>query len=227
MVAATEPTTIQKAMQKDGTLTDEAIRNGSLKKNTEKRGDDGEPNRDRNVEDDNKWSRTRNAFATTANPVRREYTCTTPKCTNYNLHHLTESSCRACFSCNRLGILLRTVECMSLNQAQRPGGGRPNQVVAIDGGQGRRNNGNWARRGVFILGEEEARQDPNTMTGTFTLNNHYTTTLVDSGDDYSFVSTAFTPLLCIESSNLGFSYEIEIARGHLVKIDKVIRGCEL
>ncbi|GJY57353.1 hypothetical protein Tco_0456468 [Tanacetum coccineum] len=55
-------------------LLDEAIRNGPLKKNTEKRGNSGEPSRDRNEKDDNKRSRTGNAFATTANPVRREYT---------------------------------------------------------------------------------------------------------------------------------------------------------
>ncbi|GJT78670.1 hypothetical protein Tco_1045395 [Tanacetum coccineum] len=58
------------------------------------------------------------------------------------------------------------------------------------------------------------------MTGTFTLNNHYATTLFDFGVDYSFVSTAFTPLLGIESSNLGFSSEIKIASGQLVEIDK-------
>ncbi|GJU89221.1 hypothetical protein Tco_1301644, partial [Tanacetum coccineum] len=103
MVAATEPTTIQKAVQKAGTLTDEAIRNGSLKKNPEKRGNSGEPNRDRNVKDDNKRTRTMNTFATTANPVRREYTGASPKCANCNLHHSPELPCRACFSCNRLG----------------------------------------------------------------------------------------------------------------------------
>ncbi|GJX31207.1 putative reverse transcriptase domain-containing protein [Tanacetum coccineum] len=65
------------------------------------------------------------------------------------------------------------------------------------------------------------------MTGTFTLNNHYATTLFDSGADYSFVSTTFIPLLDIEPNDLGFSYEIEIASGKLVKIDKVIRGCKL
>ncbi|GKA39850.1 reverse transcriptase domain-containing protein [Tanacetum coccineum] len=43
MVAATEPKTIQKAMQIAGTLTDEALRNGSIKKNLEKRGNGGEP----------------------------------------------------------------------------------------------------------------------------------------------------------------------------------------
>ncbi|GJX01186.1 putative reverse transcriptase domain-containing protein [Tanacetum coccineum] len=260
MVVATKPTTIQKAVQKAGTLTDEAIWNGSLKKNTEKRGNGGEPSMDRNVKDDNKRSRIGNTFATTANPVRREYRGTTPKCTNCNLHHLPESPCRACFSCNSLGNLAKDCRvvprmvnlvnarnlttargacfkcsgtdpfkaaCPRLNQAPRQGGGHLNQVVAIDGGQGRRKNSNQARGCVFMLGAEEARQDPNIMTGTFTLNHHYATTLFDSGLDYSFVSTVFTPLLGLESSDLGFSYEIEIASWKLVEIDKVIRGCEL
>nr|GEY34103.1 putative reverse transcriptase domain-containing protein [Tanacetum cinerariifolium]GEY35669.1 putative reverse transcriptase domain-containing protein [Tanacetum cinerariifolium] len=42
-----------------------------------------------------------------------------------------------------------------------------------------------------------------------------------------FVSTTFIPLLDIESSELGFRYEIEIASGQLVEIDKVIKGCQL
>ncbi|GJW92127.1 hypothetical protein Tco_0169680 [Tanacetum coccineum] len=54
MVAAIEPMTIQKAMQIAGTLTDKAIRNGSIKKNPEKRGNGGEPGKDRNEKDDNK-----------------------------------------------------------------------------------------------------------------------------------------------------------------------------
>ncbi|GKF91062.1 hypothetical protein Tco_0274763, partial [Tanacetum coccineum] len=45
----------------------------------EKRGKGGEPSRDRNVKVDNKRTRTGNDFATTANPIRREYTGTTPK----------------------------------------------------------------------------------------------------------------------------------------------------
>ncbi|GKB88584.1 putative reverse transcriptase domain-containing protein, partial [Tanacetum coccineum] len=51
--------------------------------------------------------------------------------------------------------------------------------------------------------------------------------MFDSGADYSFVSTTFLPLLDIEPNNLGFCYEIEIASGQLVEIDKVIRGCKL
>ncbi|GJR49540.1 putative reverse transcriptase domain-containing protein [Tanacetum coccineum] len=73
MVAATEPKTIQKAVQISGALTDEAVRNGSIKK-VEKRGNVREPSKDKNGRDDNKRTRTGNAFATTVNPVGRENT---------------------------------------------------------------------------------------------------------------------------------------------------------
>nr|GEU33436.1 hypothetical protein [Tanacetum cinerariifolium] len=120
MVAAMEPTTIQKTMLKVGVLTNEAIMNGSLKNNPEKRGNGGESSRDRNVKDDNKRSRSVSAFATTS---------------------------------------------------------------------------------------------------------------FDSGADYSFVSTTFIPLLgiytSIYTSNLRFSYEVEIASGQLVEIHKVIKGSKL
>ncbi|GJS67790.1 putative reverse transcriptase domain-containing protein [Tanacetum coccineum] len=49
-------------------------RNGSLRKNTKKRGNGGELSGDGNVRDDNKRSRTGRAFATIINPVRKEYT---------------------------------------------------------------------------------------------------------------------------------------------------------
>ncbi|GKD41409.1 putative reverse transcriptase domain-containing protein [Tanacetum coccineum] len=47
MVVATEPKTIQKAVQISSALTDEAVRTGSIKK-VEKRGNVGEPSKDKN-----------------------------------------------------------------------------------------------------------------------------------------------------------------------------------
>ncbi|GKC89218.1 putative reverse transcriptase domain-containing protein, partial [Tanacetum coccineum] len=90
-------------MQKASTLTDQAIRNGSLKRNPERRRNDGEPSRDRNGKDDNKRTKTGNAFATTTNPMRKEYSGATTKCENCNLHYSPESPCRACFNCNCFG----------------------------------------------------------------------------------------------------------------------------
>ncbi|GJY94842.1 retrotransposon protein, putative, ty3-gypsy subclass, partial [Tanacetum coccineum] len=259
MVATTEPKTIQKAVQIFGVLNDEAVRNRSIKK-VKKRGNVGEPSKDKNGRDDNKMTRTGNAFAITANPVGRENTGAWPRCTTCNSYHAPKGPCRTCFNCNRPGhftkdcrVAPRNVNpvnvrnpapargacyecgstdhpklaCPRLNRAQGPGGNRPNQVVANNRGQGRGNQENQARGRAFMLGAEEARQDLNIMTGTFTLNNHFATTLFDSGADYSFVSTTFIPLLGIEPSELGFRYEIEIASGQLVEIDKVIKGCKL
>ncbi|GJU81230.1 putative reverse transcriptase domain-containing protein [Tanacetum coccineum] len=255
MVAATEPKTMQKVVQISGALTDEAVRNGSIKK-VEKSGNVGEPIKDKNGRDDNKRTRIVNAFATTVNPVGRENAGTL--CTTCNSNHAPGRPCRTCFNCNRPGHLAKdfrgvprnvtpvnarnsTVrayyECSStdhvrsacprLNRAQGPKKNRPNQVAANNGGQGHENQGNQSRGKAFMLGAEEAHQDPNIVAGTFTLNNHFATTLFDSGADYSFISTTFMPLLGLEPSDLGFIYEIEIASGQLVEIDKVIKGCKL
>ncbi|GJR90545.1 putative reverse transcriptase domain-containing protein [Tanacetum coccineum] len=119
-------------------------------KEPKKSGNGGKPSKDRNGRDDNKRTRTGNAFAITTNPVRREY--------------------------------------MGENQQ--------NQVVAVNEGQGHGNNGNQACGRAFMLGAKEARQDLNIVTG-------------------------------IEPSDLRFCYEIKIASGQLVEIDKVIKGCKL
>ncbi|GJT75968.1 reverse transcriptase domain-containing protein [Tanacetum coccineum] len=158
MVAATEPSTIQKAVK------------------------------DRNGKEDNKRTRTENAFATTTNPVRRENAGAVPKCTTCNFHHPPEAPCRTCFNCNCPGhfakdcrVVPRNVNpknarnptaracyecdsidhnkaaCPRLNQAQRPRENIQNQVVAVNGGQGHGNNCNQACGRVFMLGAEEAR----------------------------------------------------------------------
>ncbi|GJX71169.1 putative reverse transcriptase domain-containing protein [Tanacetum coccineum] len=144
---------------------------------------------------------------------------------NVNPVNARNPTVRACYECGSTDHVRSA--CPRLNRAQGPEGNHPNQVVANNGGQGRGNQGNQARGRAFMLGAEEARQDPNIVTGTFTLNNHFATTLFDSGADYSFVSTTFIPLLGIEPNELGFRYEIEIASGQLVEIDKVIKGCKL
>ncbi|GKF02479.1 hypothetical protein Tco_0029402, partial [Tanacetum coccineum] len=159
-VAATEPKTIQKAMQISGVLTDDDVRNGSIKK-VKKRGNVGELSKDRSRRDDNKRTRTVNAFATTIKPVERENT-------------------------------------------------------------GRGNQGDQARGRAFMLGAKAARQDPNIVTGTFTLNNHFATTLFDSGAYYSFVSTTFIPLLGLEPSDLGMDW-LSNYKAEIIYHEKVVR----
>ncbi|GKE94614.1 reverse transcriptase domain-containing protein [Tanacetum coccineum] len=99
MVAAMEPKTIQKAVQISGALTDEAVRNGSIHK-VKKRGNVGEPSKDKNGRDDNKRTRTGNTFATTTNPVRRENAGTWPKCTTCNSYHAPGGPCAQALTVN-------------------------------------------------------------------------------------------------------------------------------
>ncbi|GJX45184.1 putative reverse transcriptase domain-containing protein [Tanacetum coccineum] len=150
---------------------------------------------------------------------------TCPKCTTCNSYHAPGGPCRTCFNYNRPSHLAKdcrgvsrnvnsvnarnpTVRacyecgstdhvrsaCPRLNRAQGSEENRLNQVAANNGGQGHGNQGNQARGRAFMLGAEEARQDPNIVTG-------------------------------LKPSELGFKYEIEIASGQLVEIDKVWTGC--
>ncbi|GKD24176.1 reverse transcriptase domain-containing protein [Tanacetum coccineum] len=130
MVVATEPNTIQKAVQISGALTDEAVRNGLIKK-VKKRGNVGEPSKDNNGRDDNKWTRTGNAFSTTASPVRRESTGTWPKCTTCNSYHSPGGPCRTCFNCNRPGHLAK--DCRGVLRNVNPVNARnPNVQVKME-----------------------------------------------------------------------------------------------
>nr|GEW85680.1 hypothetical protein [Tanacetum cinerariifolium] len=93
MVTATEPKTMQKAVQIFGALTDE----------------------DKNGRDDNKRTRTGNAFATTANPIRRENTGAWPKYATCNSYHAPGWPCRTCFNCNRPGHFAKDCKVMPRN----------------------------------------------------------------------------------------------------------------
>ncbi|GKB41041.1 hypothetical protein Tco_0885983 [Tanacetum coccineum] len=142
--------------KKAGTLTDEAIRNGSLKKNTEKRGNGGEPSRDRKVKDDNKRSRTVNSFATTANPGGGG-----------------QVGWELCGGSVKFGWMCKLGEDL---------------WGCCD----------WGERG--LLGFRVVLRSGESRGG-----------LLGSEHRDGFVSTAFTSMLGIESSDLGFNYEIEIA----------------
>ncbi|GKD29442.1 hypothetical protein Tco_1240220 [Tanacetum coccineum] len=112
-------------------------RNGSLRKNTEKRGIGGELSRDGNVRDDTKRSRTGRAFATTTNLVRREYTGTEPKAgprlvTPLNARNPITTR-GVCFEYGSTHYY--KAACPQLNRAPRQGGNRQNQVMAIEGGK--------------------------------------------------------------------------------------------
>ncbi|GJW77522.1 putative reverse transcriptase domain-containing protein [Tanacetum coccineum] len=134
-----------------------AVRNGSIKK-VEKRENVREPSKDKNVRDDNKRTRTGNAFATT--------TC--------NSYHAPGGPCRTCFNCNRPSHLAKDYRGVPRNvnpvNARNPTVRACYECDSTDHVKSaylglNRGRGNQARGRAFMLGAEEARQDPNTVTG--------------------------------------------------------------
>ncbi|GJY83047.1 putative reverse transcriptase domain-containing protein [Tanacetum coccineum] len=86
----------------------------------------------------------------------------------------------------------------------------------------KRNVGNAEKRG-----NASRNPDSNIVTGTFLLNNHYTSILFDTGADRIFISTAFSSLINIVPTSLDNSYDVKLADGKIVGIDTIIRGCTL
>ncbi|GJX29815.1 putative reverse transcriptase domain-containing protein, partial [Tanacetum coccineum] len=115
------------------------------------------------------------------------------------------------------------------NKRQRIG--RNFALTAPEQGQGQRQyagqHPKCAKCNFHHSGVTEAPQDPNVVTGTFSLNDHFATVLFDIGADYSFISTNFLPLINLKASVISPGYEIEIASGLKVVTNMIVRGCRL
>ncbi|GJR36146.1 putative reverse transcriptase domain-containing protein [Tanacetum coccineum] len=87
--------------------------------------------------------------------------------------------------------------------------------IGFEGSQHNRRNRNQVRGRAYNVNVNamEAVQDPNVVTGTFSLNDHFVTVLFDSGADFSFISTEFAPLLNVRPSIVNPGYVIEVADG--------------
>ncbi|GJX54932.1 reverse transcriptase domain-containing protein [Tanacetum coccineum] len=204
MVAATEPTTIQSDVLKAGMLTDEAIRNGALKKISEKRGNNREPSRDGNARNDNKRSKTGKAFATTTNLVRKEYTGNAPKCTNFNYHHQPEVPCRLCTNCSRFRHLAK--DCRVGPRVVNPPNARDPTAT---------------RRACFECGDHYKAACPRLNRAPRPGGNCPNQAMVVEGGQGLGNNGD------LARGRAFMIYEIEIASGQLVEINEVIRGCKL
>ncbi|GKD59794.1 putative reverse transcriptase domain-containing protein [Tanacetum coccineum] len=180
MVEAMEPKTMQKTVQISSALTDE----------------------DKNGRDDNKRTRTGNAFAMTTNPVGRENTGVWPKRVTCNSYHAPGGPCRTCFNCNRPGHLARDCRVMPRNA-------NPVNVK----------NPTPARGACHECGSTDHFRPacPRLNRAQGPGGNHPNPVTTNNGGQSHG----------IDPSDLGFRYEIEIASGQLLEIDKVIKGCKL
>nr|GFA39443.1 reverse transcriptase domain-containing protein [Tanacetum cinerariifolium] len=64
---------------------------------------------------------------------------------------------------------------------------------------------------VSAVRMENNQKNPNVVTSTFSLNDHFAIVLFDYGADFSFISTKFVPLLNVKPSIVSHGYVIEVA----------------
>ncbi|GJX85603.1 putative reverse transcriptase domain-containing protein [Tanacetum coccineum] len=69
---------------------------------------------------------------------------------------------------------------------------------------------------TYAMRTEEPQQNPNVVKGMFLLIYYYTSILIDSGAEKSFVSSAFTPFIDIAPPDLDTSYDVELAVENLL-----------
>ncbi|GJW19198.1 putative reverse transcriptase domain-containing protein [Tanacetum coccineum] len=250
MLRATQPTTIQSAILRSGILTDEAVSCGTLTKGNEKRKGVGEINKQGSGRNNDKRAKASKGFVAVTT-YRNEYTGPHPKCAKCLSYHPEGRPCIVCFNCQKLGHYARNF-CMPIKQVApinavrggyEPGtcyecGSRehyqntypklnlaPDQVgnrLIIEGNRNTRNNENQVKGRAFNVNAVGALQDPNVMTGTFSLNDNYATILFDSGANFSFISSDFAPSLNVKPSFVNPGYVIEVADGKKVEVDRII-----
>ncbi|GKD85554.1 putative reverse transcriptase domain-containing protein [Tanacetum coccineum] len=243
MLKATQSTTIQNAILRAGILTDDAISCGTLSKSNEKRNTVEETSKSGGSWKENKKAKVGTGFVATA-PLRNEFVGSNPRCTKCYTHHPENGYFRLCFNCQKLGHFVKECrapfrpvcyECGSPDhfhnncpKLYRAPGQAGNQL-ALEGSRNTRSNGNQVRGRAFNVNvnEMEAVQDPNVVTGTFSLIDHFVTILFDSRANFSFISTKFTPFLNVKPSIVNPGYVIEVADGKKVEVDSIIRDCKL
>ncbi|GKD94357.1 putative reverse transcriptase domain-containing protein [Tanacetum coccineum] len=130
---------------------------------------------------------------------------------------------KACYECGSPDHL--QYNCPKLYRAP----GQARNPLALEGNRNTQNNGNRAIGRAFSVNVNavEALQDPNVVTDTFSLNDHFATVLFDYGTDFSFISTEFAPLLNVIPSIVNPGYVIEVADGKKVEVVRIIHDCKL
>nr|GEV64608.1 reverse transcriptase domain-containing protein [Tanacetum cinerariifolium] len=155
---------------------------------------------------------------------------------------------KKCHKCNKIGHLTR--DCRSFGNINVVNAQRDNRAIPKGNGcfecgaprhfkrdypklknkvGGNVNAQGWvyAVRNAEKKGSALRYPDSNVVTGTFLLNNRYASILFDTGTDRSFISNAFSSLIDIAPTPLGYSYDVELANGKIARVNTIMRGCTL
>ncbi|KAJ0955831.1 putative transcription factor interactor and regulator CCHC(Zn) family [Helianthus annuus] len=129
---------------------------------------------------------------------------------------------KGCFHCGAEGHFKR--HCPQLNRNQN---NNNNNNQGNGNNNGGNNNGNEARGRAFVLGQGDARNDPNVVMGKFLLDDFYVTVLFDSGADTSYVSLKASQMLKRAPTPLSTKHVVELANGKSLEATHIVQGCNL
>ncbi|KAI3523729.1 hypothetical protein L1887_02080 [Cichorium endivia] len=246
MVTSANPSTIESAVTLATRLTNDLIRSGLMtkKESGNKRKFEGQPGKKEGCNSNRKQKSAKNFAVRTQE--QKQYKGPLPRCSKCNYHHIGD--CPVCRNCNRVGHYSKyckadkmgvgvkvenkaCFECGSPDHfkktcprlARGPNNNFRNQAGPVK----RENQNNQAHGRAFVIGADEARQDPNVVTGTFLLNKHYASVIFDCGADRSFISLNFRPLISQKSRKLKYEYVVELADGRELVAREEMPNCTL
>nr|GEU56103.1 hypothetical protein [Tanacetum cinerariifolium] len=232
-IASARPTTLHEAINLARELMEQAVQGKAvrLNKNNKRRWEEhqrNQPNnrnRNRNKNNNNQQHqqnrRQDTGRAYVAAPTEgKTYAGTLPKCNRCNLHH-TGRCPPKCRRFQRLGhqeadckVRLTGTDDNPLRNVTCYGCGEKGHLKHLClKGRNQQNEGARVRAYVVV---ENPQENPNVVTGTFLLNDHYVSVLFDSGAERSFVSIKFTPFINISPVALNTSYDVELADGKII-----------
>nr|GEW35069.1 reverse transcriptase domain-containing protein [Tanacetum cinerariifolium] len=117
MIQATQLATIKSAILKARSLTDEAVRCGTLSKSIEKRKETKGPSKQGGSWSHNKRAKVGKGFMATGT-TRNKYAGSHPKCAKCNSHHPESGPCRLCYNCQKPSRITR--DCRSVDRQVAP-----------------------------------------------------------------------------------------------------------
>ncbi|GJX73341.1 putative reverse transcriptase domain-containing protein [Tanacetum coccineum] len=196
---------IKSAILKAGILTDEAVSCGTLTKGNDKRKAVEESSKPGGSWKDNKKAKVGTGFVATA-PPSNEFVSSNPNQATLVSAIRMSNNPRVCYECGSPDHFRNNFP------KKYQGSGQPSNQLALEGNRNTRSSGNQIKGRAFNMNVNamEAVQDPNVVTGTFSLNDHFVTVLFNSGADFSFISTKFAPLLNVKPSIVNPGYVMEV-----------------